>query len=145
MESFAKVITFVLSCMCFLVGGLIYVTFRSETLVMFDWFHALGIDDLVSSLRDLGASFLPLPDWLLYSLPDGLWTLSYVLVMSALWDFDFHSHWKMFGLIPFIAISSEFLQLLGLIHGSFDWMDLFAYCFATIIGLIYCKIINILL
>ncbi len=145
MESFIKVTSYVLSCICFIFGGLIYMTFRSETLIMFDWFHTLGIDGIVSSLRAYGASFLPLPDWIIYSLPDGLWVLSYVLAISALWDFDFRTHWKIIVLIPSIAISSELLQSFGLIHGSFDWMDFLAYCLATIIGLIYCKTINTLL
>lgn len=110
--------------------------------MMFDWFQAIGLGDFVAQLKIYGLSFGPIPDWIKFSLPDGLWVFSYVLAMSALWNFDIKSHWGIIGVIPVIAIISEYLQYFGVIGGGFDTRDVAFYCIATIIGCIYTILIK---
>lgn len=142
METISKIVTWCISIVCFLAGGLIYLMFREEHLLMFDWFRAIGLSDFVLQLKNYGRSFGSIPDWIRFSLPDGLWVLSYVLAMSALWNFDIKSHWGKIGVIPVIAIISEYLQYFGVIGGGFDTRDLTFYCIATIIGFIYTILIK---
>lgn len=142
MESIVRVVSWVLSLASFLTGGLIYLAFRSETLLMFRWGEKLGLGNMITQIRSISADYLPLPQWVLFSLPDGLWVLSYVFAMAAIWVCDLTSHRFLFFLIPFIAIGSEILQSIGLVQGSFDWIDLFLYFLATIIGTFYCIIIK---
>ena len=78
-----------------------------------------------------------LPDWLLFSLPDGLWVFSYVSLILLLWDNrlnGYNSFWVF--LIPFLAIASEFGQLLGFVSGTFDITDLIFYILGTTLPII---------
>ena len=56
-------------------------------------------------------------------------------VIDAIWDnFDNAILYKpFFWLMPIIAILSEFLQLLHLMPGTFDILDLSSYLFSVII------------
>ena len=70
-----------------LLGGMVYLSFRSNTLVMFSWFDKINLLEPISELRlitlPLSAN---LPNWFLYSLPDGLWLFSYLTVLLVIWD-----------------------------------------------------------
>ena len=63
-----KVFTAGLSLFLFFIGGMIYLMFRSESLVMFRWCETLHIREYVDSVR----ISCTLPNWIVYSLPDGL-------------------------------------------------------------------------
>ncbi len=119
------------------VGGLIYVSFRNETLKMFSWFEAISISEIISNYRLLTLPLKQhLPDWFLYSLPDGLWLFSYVSIILLLWENTISKKnilW--FSLIPTIAISSEIAQLFGLVPGTFDLIDLLFYFLGTLVPL----------
>ena len=78
-----RYIYIILSIIFLFIGGLIYIIYRSLTLQMFVWLKHLGIYPSVISLRN--EKCLNLPNWVIYCLPDGLWMLSYLLIMLALW------------------------------------------------------------
>lgn len=126
-----------LSLFLFFVGGMIYLMFRSESLVMFRWCEMLHIKKYVDSLR---ISYI-LPQWVIYSLPDGLWLCSYVLFVSAIWNFDLKQGWPYIFSLPAIAIGSELAQAFGWINGTFDWIDLVCYVFGLLAG---CMIVEYL-
>lgn len=117
------------------VGGLIYVSFRNETLKMFSWFEAISISEIVSNYRLLTLPLKQyLPDWFLYSLPDGLWLFSYISIILLLWGNTISKKnilW--FSLIPAIAISSEIAQVFSLVPGTFDLFDLLFYVLGTLV------------
>ena len=48
-----------------LIGGTIYITFRSEKLLMFDWFKVIAVDGSIDLLR--GLITMDVPDWIVYS------------------------------------------------------------------------------
>jgi hypothetical protein len=109
-----------------IVGGMIYVLFRSVSLKMFKWFKDLHLISAINYLRDIFSTIsFGIPNWFIYSLPDGLWTFSYVSFMIWLWGIKINIKsffWTY--LIPLIGIVSEFGQLLGIVPGTFDITDL---------------------
>jgi hypothetical protein len=107
------------------LGGILYILFRSSELKMFKWFAFIGFDDEILSMRMNTLKFKNyIPDWLLYSLPDGIWVYSFTSVLLIFWDNDY-KNLKIWILIPFITgIIIEILQGLKLFRGTFDVLDL---------------------
>lgn len=112
-----------------IVGGLIYISFRTDSLVMFKWFAALSLDTPIEYLRETTLTIKEhFPDWFVFSLPDGLWIFSYISLTLLIWGNDINKRnlfWVF--LIPFIAISSELGQLFNIVPGTFDAIDLTFY------------------
>ena len=127
----AKIIAMIVATVALLLGGSIYVAYRAETLLMFSWFPVL------KSFRAFLRQHIALdgwPEWFLYALPDGMWILSYLLVIGTIWDFRMKDCILLLLLMPVIAISSEILQFFHLMHGTFDVYDLVFYTLFTAIG-----------
>ena len=118
-----------------LLGGLIYILFRQDTLKMFSWFDNINLSTAISELRLFTVPFSGhFPNWFLYSLPDGLWLFSYLSVLLAVWDnvISKHNiHWLL--LVPMVAIFSEIGQLFEIVPGTFDIFDLIFYLLGTVL------------
>ena len=121
-----------------LLGGLVYISFRQDTLKMFSWFDRVNLSGVISELR---LSTLPLtdhlPNWFLYSLPDGLWLFSYLSVLLVVWDNTISKqniHWLL--LVPAVAVFSEIGQLFGVVPGTFDIFDLTFYLGGTVLPIL---------
>ena len=87
-----------------LIGGLIYIIYRTETLIMFSWFSYLSLDQYVDYLRTF-SSYL-LPDWVILSLPNGLWTYSFIVGISFIWNNKLNIHvffWFILALLMLIC------------------------------------------
>lgn len=117
-----------------LLGGLIYILFRSNTLYINNWLlnHNLGFD-----LQIIRTYTLPtrayLPEWLIYSFPDALWMLSLSTLIHTIWKDEPTKSLIIWSLItPIIALSWEIAQGLKLIKGTFDWVDILFYGLVTI-------------
>ena len=118
-----------------IVGGLIYLTYRTDTLIMFGWFRQIGLSDAVDFLRsNQHLQNLTIPSWIKFSLPDALWLFSFNYVLLTLWDFNVNrqSAFWLF-LAPTIGLFSEIGQLIGVVPGTFDFMDLVLLLIATLI------------
>ena len=122
----------VLSIVPLIIGGMLYLGYRSQDLLMFRWANYLGLSRIVNSWRKFCFQY-PLPEWCYYALPDGLWLLSYILLINIIWN----SHtWKSIIWIyalPTIAITSELIQLLDSRFGTFDIMDVICYMGAILL------------
>ena len=125
------------------VGCLIYLFFRDDTLKMFIWFDSAHLSLPLSEIR---ATTLPLskhfPDWVLYSLPDGLWLFSFLTILMAFWN-NIISIQNIFWLCsaPLVALTTEFGQLFCLVPGTFDPIDVIFYLAGTYLPLrIYARI-----
>lgn len=81
-------------------------------------------------------------DWIIYALPDGLWACSYVIFIGCIWNFEFPKYLPVALIIPFIGITSEALQGIGLLPGVFDWIDMLMYFAGGSVGLIYLLIVQ---
>ena len=120
-----------------LIGSYLYLKFRSETLLMFKWAKNLGLDFIVSSIR---GSFESLNSdrmkYIIFSAPYGLWVISFCCFIGAIWHKDSSFSAIILRLIvPVIAVSSELLQFVGFLPGTFDINDLLVLIVSTIIGL----------
>lgn len=121
-----------------ILGGIIYISFRSLSLRMFNWFKWSKIDFFTSSIRSI---IYPLkshfPSWFYFSLPDALWVYSFSSALLILWKDHFRigKHWLLFPLI--LGSIVEVAQGLKLFPGTFDIWDLIltilSLCLSTII------------
>ncbi|GHB44525.1 hypothetical protein [Mongoliitalea lutea] len=122
-----------------LVGGLIYIIFRVDTLIMFRWFESIGIQDLIIFLRSL-KSEINLPEWIIYSLPDGLWIFSFTYCMLVIWDFKLTKNsFFWITIAPIIGLVSELGQLINIVPGTFDIVDLIIVTLSTAIPFLYLR------
>lgn len=120
------------------MGVLVYISFRQDTLKMFDWFDRVALSELVSRLRRFTlpmADFFP--NWFLYSVPDGLWLFSYLSILLVIWNNKISKHnvhWLLS--VPTIAIVSEIGQWFGIVPGTFDVFDLIFYLAGTVLPIL---------
>src|ERR687898_3674398 len=66
-------------------GGLLYVFWRSDTLLLFDWATSLHLRPAVTALRSEAVAPL-LPSFFYYSLPNALWAYALVSSMLLTWN-----------------------------------------------------------
>jgi hypothetical protein len=120
------------------LGGLTYVAFRTDSLLMFQWFAAIGLGAPVWHFREAAAAFRPPgADVLLFSAPNGLWLLSYCMIQSLIWRDRPRTGGLLWVCILYVvAVGSEIFQLLGLLSGRFDIRDLAAYTVAALLGVL---------
>ena len=104
------------------IGCLIYVLFRTDTLLYNKLFG--------NFFSPIGSPKTVLQNIIIFSLPDGLWAMSYTMLIFHLRnDKTFKTLiWSI--LIPVIGILSEIGQLYYLIPGTFDIIDLIMYIIA---------------
>ncbi|OJJ22503.1 hypothetical protein BKI52_07430 [marine bacterium AO1-C] len=129
-----------LGCIISLLGGgLIYLGFRSDTLILFDWISFIGLDHLIERLRFYTLPYAKyIPEWILFSLPDGLWMFSYGCGICYLWrnKQSKQPHWWI-SLIALFILSVEILQLLQITPGTFDPLDLVFYLLGALLPLVF--------
>jgi len=124
-----------------ILGGFIYIAFRSTSLLMFEWFSIIGLDVLISKIRYF---FLPMktqiPSWFYLSLPDGIWVFSLTSSLAVYWNFDFYKarFWLLFPLL--LGVFVEVLQRIGMFPGTFDVLDLIFSTAGFSISLLFFKI-----
>lgn len=114
------------------IGGLIYVFWRVDHLFMFHWFDLIGLTPLIESAREVAMPWRPmLPDWLLYSVPDGTWVYACVAYFGRLWrDGPLWAQLFWIGMGPAMAIGGELGQIPGWVPGTWDWVDFVCYVLA---------------
>lgn len=117
----------IVALLLILTGGMIYVLYRPESLLLFRVTDSLGITPLIDMLRS-NSSRVMLPSFMINSLPAGLWTASYLMMMYVTTKFHTRRIRLMLALpLPITAIVLEFMQLLGWCPGTFDIYDLICY------------------
>ncbi|MBN1634755.1 MAG: hypothetical protein JW917_11370 [Ignavibacteria bacterium] len=121
-----------------ITGGLIYILFRTDSLVMFGWFEQLRVSEFIYHIRD--ADLFPQINsfkTLINTVPGGLWTFSFTSFLLFIWNLEITNR----NIIYFIsvlsaAVASEILQLTGLIPGTFNYFDIISYIAGTILPLL---------
>jgi len=124
------------------IGGLIYLAFRSKSLVMFDWFDLTGFSDTISFIRGYTIPIKnKVPDWIYLSIPNCMWVYSFTSALMLVWKKEL-TLLKIWLCMPItFGIFAEILQSLGLFPGTFDFIDLilgvfgFFLSYVTIISL----------
>lgn len=116
-----------------IIGGFIYIIFRTETLLMFRWFKFLNLDNEINIIQNLRNIYF-FPNWFIYNFPDGLWIFSYTALSLEIWRHSLNKQNVFWVLcIPFVAILSEFLQFFKIISGTFDFIDIIFYLIGVIL------------
>lgn len=126
-------IEWIVATILLLIGCTIYLLFRPQNLLMFKIIDGLGGMSNVVSLR-MYINHNCFPDFIIYSLPAGLWTASYLMMMYLTTKGYTRKSRLMLALpLPITAIVLEFMQLLGLCIGTFDVYDLICYIIPLIV------------
>ena len=116
------------------IGGIIYILFRSDTILL-NRIFGLKIIANIDSLN-------PIAKILIFSFPNALWTYSLTSLLIVIWKGSLKIEaikWYFVGILFPILI--EFGQLAGFIIGTFDYFDLIfivvAFIFSIYILLFY--------
>jgi hypothetical protein len=96
---------------------------------MFKWIEWLNLNNALEKMRVFAQQNIKIEnDWILYSLPDGLWMFSLTTILLYIWENKINQlnlGWIL--LVPILAVMSEFCQKHTIIHGTYDPKDLLAY------------------
>ncbi len=129
-----KMRTVIFASLIFLSGAMIYILFRPTHLLMFNWLDIIGLMDFVNSIRPNSSV---IPEWVIYSLPDGLWLFSYCIFIGCIWNFELKRCFCVLMVLPIYAMTHEIMQKVRIVSGTFDWIDLAAYLTAFVLGCFY--------
>ena len=111
---------------------------------MFDWIEDYNISIL--NIRTLTSEYYDkLPNWFLFSLPDGLWLFSYTSLILLIWRNKIdRENFIWIVIIPILIILSELGQLLNIVPGTFDLVDILLYSLGVILPiLIFTEYLNL--
>ncbi len=120
---------FILTC-----GGLIYLCWRPQSIVMFHWIAAIGLTDALQALRGAAiAGRLMVPDIVIYSVPGGLWLFSLLWLNNCVLASTPRLALFVGTLVSGTALAMELGQGLGVVPGTFDWSDLLCLALASLL------------
>lgn len=122
-----------------IIGGMIYIIFRPDNLVMFSWFDGIGLTPYIEYLRTEYGD-ISIYSWIKYNMPAALWLFSYIFIIDSIWGKEKSIIFSYFiYVLPILALLSELMQAINLLPGTFDYMDLASYLIAIIVFLILKK------
>lgn len=110
-----------------LLAAAIYVLFRTKAYMVINQAHFPVLHDAIKGIQ---LHFKPLkvalPEWVIYSLPDGLWTYSFTSFFVLHFTYEPLNKLKIFALAftPILSISFEVGQHFHVFPGTFDFVDL---------------------
>ena len=105
-----------------IIGGMIYVLWREQTLLMFSWFNSMGVMDAIEAMRYSASPYHSIvPKWIYFSLPNAMWLLGGTLLFSSIWKDHVYERYFWMTLFSIIAIGSELGQLTDFINRLYSW------------------------
>lgn len=117
-----------------IAGGWLYVQFRATDHLLFSWLDRLGLSPAVAWLRAATRGLAPTSEWLLYSLPDGLWLYAFAFTLAYTWR-EPGTEARCWRALPLaLGLGSELAQGLGLLEGTFDVADALTYVAAFVLA-----------
>lgn len=124
------------------LAAIIYLLFRPNETLVFQIFEVLNLDVLVLNCRVLVRG-VELPNWFVFSLPGGLWLLSFQNAISYLNGWQKKTTFLLILFASLFGIGLEVLQWFEITDGRFDFIDIAFYFGATLLSLFnYYLIIN---
>lgn len=127
----------ILSVLLLFAGGMIYLNFRPHTLQMFSWLKFIGAENLFRQKEFKNDSeFL---SFLIFSIPNGLWSLSAIILFGEIWRESKKSFLFYTVLFSSANILFEILQLFRWISGTFDYLDILVLLISVILGILIYK------
>lgn len=132
--------SFLIGLLFIVGGGLLYLLFRSRQVLMLYILDTTPLSHSISQMRGMASVWQP-SEWVVYSLPGGLWSAAYIMVIHSLMhNLETGILWKWASVIPLLGAFSELGQALRLIPGTFDMTDLVCYMLPFIIYSFYLKL-----
>lgn len=127
-----------------ILGIIIYISFRSKSLFYFQIFHYFDFHEEVLAIRKFAFSHRKLiPNWVIYSLPDGLWLFSFGIAILYYLD-NYTKRVILFTLITIVTLCFEYIQYSfgghGTLIGTYDKWDLYCFLGAYISAIFISKI-----
>lgn len=118
-----------LSALSLLLGVAIYLVYRSPQLAWGGVVRTLGFDDELHTFRLWAQAHYWPGEFVRFSLPDGCWSLSYILLVHSIIGGSSSRRTCLLcaSFIPAVGVGSELLQAFGLLQGVFDPLDLLCY------------------
>jgi len=114
----------------------IYLFYRTESTVVNQMAITVFSPSGFREVKEWVNVILPLHEFIVYSLPGGVWVLSATLLSSSFFVSLGTIRIQMV-LVPFVfAVGLECLQFVHLVAGRFDWSDLLLYIFFWGTGLL---------
>jgi hypothetical protein len=108
-----------------LIGGAIYLAFRTDDLLMFRVAERAGLNGIVAVYRSCVAPLRPmLSDWVVFSLPHGLWSFSLVALFGLLWRHEQRTATIAIVSASVFTIVPELLQAVRVVPGTYSGQDL---------------------
>jgi hypothetical protein len=115
-----QIIYFLFSILSMAAGFLVYYFLRENNILIYNWFPFLPKNNKIIAFPQ--ETFWL--DFLRYNLPDGLWLLSILLFLRAIWHKDRKTFLIYKICVLFICFLLEILQIFDKIPGTFDFFDL---------------------
>tara|TARA_B100000767_G_C19485714_1_gene418083 strand:- start:153 stop:608 length:456 start_codon:yes stop_codon:yes gene_type:complete len=120
------------------IGALIYLFYRKTTLLVFQWIDIINLKPVVIYLRELFNPHNNLhSNFYTHNLPDALWVYSFTSFFIITYGMKKNHNIIIYCIPLIIAVTSEILQLIEFIPGTFDYIDVFSYIGSSIISILY--------
>ena len=132
-----------LSVSSIILGSFIYIFWRPENLIIFNWLKELHIYNFIINLRNttrpLSTFF---PNWSYYSLPNGLWLFGGIIFFSTIWDSKKYQFQQLLWTTIFliIAFGFELAQYFSIIPGTYDINDILFIIIGCLVSTVFIKI-----
>lgn len=126
-------------------GTIIYLLWRPDTIVVFTWLDYFGLSAPIESIRVRFIHYLAIiPEWLVFSLPNGLWAYSLSAIISHLWwntrQFVLKLAWL--STTGFVVFGYEVLQYMEVVAGVFCYQDLLLCMLGIFFGITTTAFVN---
>lgn len=127
-----------LSVLALILGSVLYIGWRQEVPEFIFWLKDFGLGSIINGIRTTAVeSNFNIPVWVVYSLPQGLWSFAFAVLISSIWS---RSSWVLSGLwyafVLLLPIGWEIAQYFHLLTGTFCWIDLFMGLTGALLGII---------
>lgn len=120
-----------------IIGAFLYIYFRNDSII---FKRSINLELIKGDSKKIEIYHPKVADWIIYSLPDGLWVYSFSAVLYSIWGKNF-SGIKIIIFIPFVVLCIlETLQYFKIITGTFDFMDIFISFIMSILLIINFKL-----
>lgn len=123
----------IIAFLAMFIGGIIYLLWRPDNLLMFEWIEFWNLTDFIYSLRSIAYNY-DLPYCVKFSIPHALWYLSGILIFASIWNEYKHIQYFWFLIMTLMCFGGEFGQFLGFIPGNFNLNDILWSILAGIIA-----------
>ncbi len=129
-----KIILFFISSSFLMIGGILYLLFRPHNLEMFNWLDSIRCEKYFNQHNFNSNS--KIISFCIFSLPNGLWLLSAIILLGLIWKNNKHIFYIYALLFVIISLAFELFQLLRIIPGTFDFLDIITLVISFLLGII---------